>query len=46
MQNDVLCDRTTKSDFFYKHFFIYNPKFCINQAIKVTKMTFLTFLIC
>ena len=35
-----------KSDFFYKHFLIYNPKFCINQAIKVTKMTFfLLFLI-
>ena len=34
----------TKTDFFYKHFLICNPKFCINPAIKVTKMTFLTFL--
>ena len=29
----------TKSDFFYKHFFICNPKLCINQAIKVNKIT-------
>ena len=33
----------TKSDFFYQHFFICSPKFSINHAIKVTKMTFLTF---
>ena len=26
--------------FFYKHFLICNPKLFINQAIKVTKMTF------
>ena len=26
----------TKSDFFYKHFLICNPKLCINHAIKVT----------
>ena len=32
----------TKSDF-YKHFLICYPKYCINQAIKVTKMTFLFF---
>ena len=30
----------TKSDLFYKHFFICNPKLCINQAIKVTKSDF------
>ena len=30
----------TKSDFFYKHFFICNPRPCINQAIKVTKSAF------
>ena len=35
----------TKNDFVYKHFLICNPKLCINQAIKVTKMTFLTFFI-
>ena len=34
----------TKSDFFYKHP-ICNLKVCINQAIKVTKMTLLTFFI-
>ena len=33
----------TKSDLFYQHFPICSPKFCINHAIKVTKMTFLTF---
>ena len=34
----------TKSDFFKKNiFFMCNPKLCINQAIKVTKMTFLIF---
>ena len=27
----------TKSDFFYKIFFICNPKPCINQAIEVNK---------
>ena len=25
----------TESDFSYKHFLIGNPKFCINQAMKV-----------
>ena len=33
----------TKSDFFYKFFFICNPKLCINQAIKVTKSDFFAF---
>ena len=33
----------TKSDFFYKIFFICNPKLCINQAIKVTKSAFFDF---
>ena len=27
----------TKKNCFYKHFLIYNPKLCINQAIKVNK---------
>ena len=33
----------TKSDFFYKFFFICNPKLCINQAIKVIKSDFFYF---
>ena len=33
----------TKSAFFYKHFFICNPKLCINQAIKVIKSDFFDF---
>ena len=33
-----------KSDFFYKHFLICNPKCCVNQAIKVTKNDFCLFL--
>ena len=33
----------TKSDFFYKFFFICNPKPCINQAIKVIKSDFFLF---
>ena len=33
----------TKSDCFYKKKFICNPKFCINQAIKVTKSDFFDF---
>ena len=33
----------TKSDCFYKKKFICNPKFCINQAIKVTKSDFFAF---
>ena len=33
----------TKSEFFYKIFFICNPKLCINQAIKVTKSDFFAF---
>ena len=30
----------TKSDFFYKNFFVCNPKLCINQAIKVPFLIF------
>ena len=33
----------TKSDLFYKHLFICNPKLCINQAINVTKSAFFYF---
>ena len=46
MRNEVRNEEIyiTKSDFFYKIFFICNLKPCINQAIKVIKSDFFYFI--
>ena len=40
---EIYITKSAKSDFFYKTFFICNPKLRINQAIKVTKSDFFDF---